>query len=170
MESLEHARFEITDQQIEGDDYFAVIEPLHFSVSIYDGPEQYEKDLARFTKEQRLVFACHWYLSEVNNGGHDQFYDNNTGIVWKDAREGFAAIGVPEVSAIIDESTQRIKAKPSLVREERQEQIELSDANFRDLDDRLFQLEEKVDLNEQMLAYIRAHRQQFYFSGTVNNL
>lgn len=170
MESLDHTRFEITDQQIDGDDYFPIIEPLHFSVSIYDGPEQYEKDLARFTKEQRLVFACHWYLSEVNNGGHDQFYDNNTGIVWKDARDGFAAIGLAEITSIIDESAQTLGGQPSLLREERQQRLEDLEPDFSDLDRRLFELEEKLDVNGKLLAYMRNHREQFYFSGLVETL
>lgn len=42
-----------------------------------DGPQRYEEDLTQFSKEQRLVLAYHWYLSEVNNGVHDQFYFND---------------------------------------------------------------------------------------------
>jgi hypothetical protein len=36
-------RFDIGDRQINGDDYFAVIEPVFWSVSIYDGFERYER-------------------------------------------------------------------------------------------------------------------------------
>ena len=85
----EEITFDIGDREIDGDDYFAVIEPVFWSVSIYDGPEKYESDLASFSNEQRLLLAYHWYLSEVNNGGHDQFYYNSTGIVWRDALKAF---------------------------------------------------------------------------------
>jgi hypothetical protein len=81
----EQIRMTVGDPEIQGDDYFVVIEPVFWSVSIYDGLERYEEDLANFSAEQRLVFAYHWYLSEVNNGGHDQFYYNSSGIVWPDA-------------------------------------------------------------------------------------
>lgn len=167
---MSHTKFEISDREINGEDYFAVIEPLHLSVSIYDGPEKYEEDLARFSREQRHVFACHWYLCEVNNGGHNQFYYNSTGIVWKDAREGFVALGIPEIAAIIDQSAQRLEGNPSLIREERQEQMDRTEPRFDDLDDMLFELEKKINLDEKLIAYIRANRTQFLFSGLVENL
>lgn len=37
-------QFNIGDREIQGDDYFAVIEPVFLSVSIYDGPQRYEDD------------------------------------------------------------------------------------------------------------------------------
>ena len=159
---------EIGDREIDDDDYFVVIEPVLLSVSIYDGPVKYEDDLARFSKEQRLVLAYHWYLSEVNNGGHDQFYYNSTGIVWKDALKGFVEIGAVDVAAILEESSRRLGGQPSLDREERQEQLDSTNAQFDDLDDKLFQLEEKVDFDKKVLEFMRAHRQHFFFSGVVD--
>src|SRR4030095_12655996 len=97
-------RFDIGDREIDGDDYFAVIEPVFWSVSIYHGPDRYEKDLAQFSNEQRFVLACHWYCSEVNNGGHHQFYWNSTGIVWRDALNGFRTIGLLDAAEIIEHS------------------------------------------------------------------
>jgi hypothetical protein len=107
-------RFEIGNREIDDDDYFVVIEPVFLSVSIYDGPVRYEEDLARFSNEQRLILACHWYLSEVNNGGHDQFYYNSTGIVWKDTLKAFAAISAGEAVAIVEESIRRLGATQAL--------------------------------------------------------
>lgn len=161
-------QIDVTDKIIDGGSYFAVIEPVFYSVSIYDGPEQYEQDLAKYSKEQRYVLACHWYLSEVFNGGHDQFYDNSTGIVWKDAREGFLAIGAREISEIINESVSRLGGNPSAFREERQKQLERSRAEFGDLDEKLYQTERKIELSKKLLEYIKSHRDRFYFSGTVN--
>jgi hypothetical protein len=159
--------FEIADREIDDEDYFKVIEPVFLSVSIYDGPVKYEDDLARFSKEQRLVLAYHWYLSEVNNGGHDQFYYNSTGIVWKDALKAFIEIGAVDVAAILEESLRRLGGQPSLEREERQEQVDSTNAQFDDLDDKLFKLEEKVDFDKKVLEFIRTHRQNFFFSGVV---
>lgn len=165
----QQTKFEVADRQINGNDYFAVIEPVFLSVSIYDGPEKYERDVARFSKEQRYVLACHWYLGEVNNGGHDQFYDNSTGIVWKDAKDGFIGIGAKEVAAIIGESSRRLGGSASLHREERQQELERSRPRFDDLDDKLFALEKKIDLDKKLIDYIRANRTKFYFSGSVKN-
>lgn len=166
----EQLNFEIGDREIDGDDYFPVIEPAFWSVSIYDGPEQYERDLANFSHEQRLLLAYHWYLSEVNNGGHEQFYDNSTGIVWMDALKAFEAIGVQSVVTIIQKSANRLGGKPSLDREERQQQLEDFDPDFEDLDQELFALEARVDIDQKMLEFIRTHRQRFFFSGSVEKL
>jgi len=160
-------RFDIGDREVDGDDYFSVIEPVFCSVSIYDGPKRYEEDLSKFSNEQRLVLAYHWYLSEVNNGGHDQFYWNSTGIVWPDALRAFDVIGVPEVVAIIATSATRLGGSPSLDRGERQEQLEQMNADFEDLDKELFKLEEHANLDDKVLEFIRAHRQSFFFSGSV---
>jgi hypothetical protein len=165
---MTETKFEISDQQIDRDDYFAVIEPVFLAVSIYDGPEIYESDLESFSGKQRNVLACHWDLSEVNNGGHDQFFDNSTGIVWNDSREGFVSIGLTEIASIIDQAAARLGGNPSLNRDERQQQLENCDKRFDDLDDPLFELEEKADVNEKLLNYIRKHRSKFYFSGHVN--
>ena len=159
--------FNIGDREIQGDDYFAVIEPVFLFVSIYDGPQRYEEDLANFSTEQRLVLAYHWYLSEVNNGGHDQFYYNSTGIVWPDALKAFRELGHSEVVAIINASVNRLGGNPSLDREKRQEQLEQLKPNFEDLDQQLFRLEERADFDEKVLEFIRTHREGFLFSGVV---
>lgn len=80
----------ITKEMIENlneDNYFDVIEPLWFSVDIYDSYEIYERTLQPFSREQRYVFAAEWLIAEVGNGGFEQFFDNSTGIVLKDALE-----------------------------------------------------------------------------------
>jgi hypothetical protein len=157
----------ITDATIDGTDYMEVIAPVWYSVSIYDGPAQYEKDLARFSQEQRIVFACAWYLAEVNNGGHDQFYSNSTGIVWKDAQKGFNTIGLKEFADIVAESALRVGGEPSLDRKKRGAQMDKLKPDFGDLDDRLFALEDKIDVEKKLMEYIRANRAKFYFSGKV---
>ena len=163
----EPIRFNIGDREIHGGDYFAVIEPVFLFVSIYDGPRRYENDLAKFSTEQRLVLAYHWYLSEVNNGGHDQFYYNSTGIVWPDALKAFRELGHSEVVAIIDASLSRLGGNPSLDRDERLEQLEQMNPNFEDLDQELFRVEERADFDEKVLEFIRTNRESFLFSGVV---
>ena len=160
-------KYDIGDREIDGDDYFVVIEPVYYSVSIYDGPARYEADLARFSTEQRLVLAYHWYLSEVNNGGHDQFYYNSTGIVWRDALRAVAVIGPPEMVSIIKESANRLGGNPSLDTEERQEQLERMNGNFKDLDEELFRVQEQANFDDRFSEFIRAHRERFFFSGIV---
>jgi len=158
---------EVNDETINGSSYMAVINPLWYSVSIYDGQEKYEKDLAQFSKEQRLVFACAWYLSEINNGGHEQFYSNSTGIVWKDALSGFDSLGLKEFAEVLAESARRLGGSPDMNRTERLNQLERLQPKFNDLDNRIYAMEEDSDVDQAFMAFIRANRSKFYFSGEI---
>ena len=81
-------RYRVTDEQIDDGDFQAIVTPLWWEVSIYDGETEMYDSLDRFTDPQKYVWAIQWYYSEVENGGHDQFYYNDTGIVWELALEG----------------------------------------------------------------------------------
>ncbi len=161
----EHIR--VDDAVIDNADAFSVIEPVYWTVTIYHGEAEYEKSLAGFSREQRLVLAVIWYLMEVANGGHDQFYYNSTGIVWKDALAGFREMGVDEAAAIIEESAKRMGGDPSLDRETRWKQLDALDPEFDDLDEKLYSLDDTLDLYAVMHDYIVKHRTAFYYEGDV---
>jgi hypothetical protein len=163
----ETVHIEIDASTIAGDDPMAVIDPVWWGATIYDGPAAYEKSLEPFSTPQRLVWAMLWYDAEGNNGGHDQFYANSTGIVWRDALQGFEAIGVPEAAAILRESARRLGGKPSLVREEREQQLDTFAPDFGDLDDRYYDLEKSVDVRAKMMEFIRSRPKDFLFSGEI---
>jgi len=158
----------VGDFEIDGDDYFPVIRPVFYSASIYDGPEKYESNLRAFSKQQRLSLAYHWYLSEVNNGGHDQFYSNSTGIVWPDAFEAFSAIDLPYVSRITGFSDRRFSELPSLDHDERWKQMEKDEPDFEDLDNQLFDFAKSDEIDRKAIDFIRANRSNFYFEGFIN--
>lgn len=155
----------VDDAVISSNDYFRVIEPVWWSVSIYDGEKQYNKDLVKFTKSQRYIFAIEWYLSEVNNGGHDQFYYNSTGIVWEDAMNGFQEIGATENYNIIKESAHMLGGNPNKDREKRQDELEKYEPDFSELDDRYYASEKSM--LEKLHAYIKANAKDFYFNDEV---
>jgi len=145
-----------------------VVEPL-FDINIYDGKEQYEKDLAPFTLPQRHIYAINWYVTEVDNGGHFQFYSNSTGIVWEDALKGFKAIGAELNYDILKKSAILLGGNPSKDREERQKQMELLKYNcdtFDELDNAYF--ESKKTMYEFLCAYIKSNAKDFYYSGEVS--
>jgi len=158
----------VDEQLINAKDAQGVIEPLWWSVSIYDGETQYEEDLKPFTKPQRYVFAIQWYVAEVNNGGHYQFFDNSTGIVWEDTMRGFEAIGAQKNVDIIKGYADRMGGNPSKDREKRQEQLENIAPSFADLDDldRMY-YESEADMTELLYTYIRENAKDFVFSGKV---
>lgn len=158
-------KYIVNDSVIESNDDYGVIEPVWFSVSIYDGEKRYNKDLSEFSVPQRYVFAIEWYMAEVNNGGHDQFYYNSTGIVWEDAMKGFAAIGAQDNYEIIKESADRLGGNPDKDREKRQEQMDICEPDFNDLDDKYYE-SEAVMLNK-LRQYIKDNAAAFYFDGEV---
>ncbi len=160
----------VNDETLSEDDSFALIEPVWWVGDIYGSVNDYEESLAQFSTPQRYLFAMHWYMSEVNNGGHDQFYFNSTGIVWPDALSGFEAIGLDEAVNIIQETIARLGNQPSRDRYERQDQLDRSSADFTDLDDRFYELQNRVDMNQLMMDYAREHASSFYFDGDVEVL
>lgn len=156
----------IDDAVIDKNDYFAIIDPVWWSVSIYDGEKVYEENLKRFSQEQRYVFAIAWHMAEVNNGGHDQFYSNSTGIVWRDALAGYKAVGLNEAADILKKSADIMGGNPSLDRATRETQLDRIAPDFEELDRRFYELQE-ADIEKAILTYIRANRQAFYFDGNV---
>jgi hypothetical protein len=165
--NTERVAIEVNETVLAGNDWFAVIEPVWWTANIYDSLAEYESSLKPFSHSQRVLSALHWYIAEVNNGGHEQFYFNSTGIVWPDALEAFRLIGVPEGAEIIQQSADRFADSPSRERDARQRQMEEKSPDFEDLDARFYSLQERVDLNARMLEFARAHPAEFRFTGTV---
>jgi len=162
----EKIKYSIDDNFIENkqNGIFKIIEPLWWSVSIYDGESKYFSDLRMYSIEQRYIFAITWYTSEVNNGGHGQFYDNSTGIVAEDALEGFKKIGLIKNYEILKESMQRIGGKVFKDRQKRQEQLEKYQPDFEDLDNKFY----NTNPEEKMMEYIKENKRKFHFQGIVS--
>lgn len=165
------------DEQFLANDSFDIMDaiaPVWYGVNIYDSVAEYEFDLAKFTLPQRHIFAIEWYSAEVNNGGHFQFYDNSTGIVWEDAIKGFEEIGATLCVEIIKKSTQLFGGNPSKIREERQDTLGkfVHDDNFDwstfdELDDAFYAVD-TGELDLLLRKYIKNHEKDFYYSGDVS--
>lgn len=167
MAKTERVHVEVNDETIAHGNSWVVIHPVWWSASIYDGPGIYDQQFSSFSDAQRHVFAIHWYVHEVENGGHKQFYSNSTGIVWPDARDGFEAIGLPRGATI---SANRLGGNPSRDRLERWDQMEQESPDFGDCDDALYSLLEKVNLEDLLMDYIRSRPEDFYFSGEIERV
>ncbi len=146
--------YNIDAEFIEGNDPWAIIEPVFLTVSIYDGVEKYEQDLSTYSQNQRLVLACHLYMYEVNNGGHHQFYYNSTGIVWRDALECFNVMGATEFSEIIEISAERLGGSPRLSIIERNGTLDKPGLEFGDLDSRFYKLDSQLDIEKMLKDFI----------------
>jgi len=163
----EKTHVRIDDATIAAGDPWAVIQPVRYIANIYDGPAEYEQSLRRFSPAQRQFFALNWYIAEVNNGGHDQFYWNSTGIVWRDALEACKAIGALGLADILEQSAERLGGSPSPDRGERQQQLSELAPKFNDLDDRFYAIEESEDVDRRVMDFIRARPADFYFDDIV---
>jgi hypothetical protein len=158
-------RMVVDDTVIGSGDIQAIIDPVWYSVDIYNDEETYRRDLFAFSEPQRHVFSVWWYFAEVNNGEHDQFYFNSTGIVWEDALYGLGKIGLVEIQEILKESVERFDRLPDKDRYKRQEQLE--NLTFEDLDSRFDEVQENIDIDAVLQSYIRNNRAAFYFDGMV---
>ena len=158
----------VNDALIEAGDLWPVIEPMGFGIDIYKGEEECRRSQQRL-EPQRQLFAARWYVQEVNNGGHKQFYWNSTGIVWQDASDGFAKMAaLNEVASdIILDSAKLLGGSHLSIAAVRQTQLEQLRPSFGELDKRFYRLEKSVDINAAMLAYVKANSSSFHFSGKV---
>jgi hypothetical protein len=157
----------INDSVINEGDVQKIIDPLWWSVDIYQSEVIYKESLKTFTENQKYVFAIQWYLAEVNNGGHDQFFTNSTGIVWKDALKGFEKIGLRDNYTILKAAADKLGGNPSLNREEREQQYDRTNPDFEKLDDRFFDSDKKTPIDSIVLEFIKANRKDFYFRGRI---
>lgn len=142
-----------------------VIRPLGLLVNTSNSQKEYEDTLKPFSLPQRYVFAINTYAMEVNNGGHDQFFFNSSGIVWEDALKGFATMGAHKNADILKQAAERMGGRPSKDQEERQDALEENDADFDDLDDLYYAYES--EMGASVYKYILANAKDFHFSGDV---
>jgi hypothetical protein len=165
--NYEIVEVQVDDATIAEGDLWKVIDPVWWSASIYDGAEEYDRSLRSFSRSQRLLFAALWYQYEVDNGGHKQFYFNSTGIVWKDALEAFKSMGLTAFEAILRESAERLGGSPSLDREERNSQLDTVAPDFDDLDERFYEADEAIGLDDRLKSFMRSRPSDFYFRGKI---
>lgn len=88
-----------------------------------------------------LLHAAHFTRSEVCNGGFHQFFCNTTGVLAPEAIEGFAAIGLPQISATVGRATEMLGSPYPRDRPERQDRLgKLHRDIFATLDGELYDL------------------------------
>lgn len=163
----EQVHITVDDAVINGDDPWPVIEPIWWQVDISDTPEDYELSLLQFTVPQRLMFALQWYRSEVNHGGHQQFYYNSTGRVWPDVLKALEAIDAPKMRSLFTRSLEMLRDEPPLDRDDRCELLDKLKPDFSNLDEQFIRLEEDEGIDELMMQYIQTYPNDFYFDGFV---
>lgn len=141
-----------------------VIAVMWERVNFYDGPAILENTLRGATPGQRAVYACTWYRSEVNNGGHGQFFSNSTGALWPEALEGFRSLQASAYARNLEEALAVFgEAGPSRDREQRQRQIDAVPGGAWDEMDKAFlALQKRQPLSEIFVRYIGENPSEFF--------
>src|SRR5579871_113035 len=67
--------------------YWDTIEPVWDKINIYEGEATFLTSIQPLPRPVVLLYAAHFCLSEIYNGGHLQFFWNNTGILCPEAIE-----------------------------------------------------------------------------------
>ena len=143
-------------------DIWDILEPIYWTIDIYNSYEKYLQSAEPFTLEQRYLNATNWYFIEVNNGGHLQFLNNLTGIVWEDTLKGFRLFGMPELADNFQKVVDLFGGSIPFDNEERWNALESMDDN---LEEFLEQADNFVYDYEGIYedTYIRNHPEKFIF-------
>lgn len=166
------ANLRVASSQLEIDDdselTWRVIEPAWNAVDIYDGPESLAADLSPLSSGQRALLALHWCVSEVSNGGFDQFFTNPSGLLATEAVHGFERIGASESGRVLREALDIFASRPDSLNPDDPAFDEAADAEAFDayrarqapLQERFYQLMD-AELYPRAAAYVRDHREEF---------
>lgn len=160
--------FLVNEHTILDGDLREIIDPVWLSGYIWGTKEIYDLQLERFSPQQRHVYAILWYDAEVSNGGHIQFYQNPTGIVWRDVIDGFHAMGVEALHENVLETAHQFREWPSFVQDDRLDSIDEFDLDFGGNDDRYFRWKRENDLHARLLEYVRANAESFYVEAVLS--
>ena len=143
-------------------DIWDILEPIYWTIDIYNSYEKHLQSAEPFTLEQRYLNAINWYFMEVNNGGHFQFLDNSTGIVWEDVLKGFRLFGMTELADNFQKVVDLFGGSIPFDNEERWNALESMDDN---LEEFLEQADNFVYDYEGTFedTYIKNHPEKFIF-------
>jgi hypothetical protein len=129
------------------DGYWAQVDTVWNSISIYDSPEVFARQFSQSPVVARTLFAAHWCQSEVRNGGFHQFFFNSTGILAPEALEAFRTLQLADVASVLERAMSRLGAPYPRLRSARKKQLQLLEQRcskpsevFTDLDDEFFEV------------------------------
>jgi hypothetical protein len=144
-----------------------VTEPAFDLVNIYDGPDALEATMTRLTAGQRALVAIRWYLEEVCNGGFEQFFYNDTGILAMEVLAGFQRIGaavdadlLARAMAIFPDATPPLDRKERVILLERVSESE-RESVFEPIEDEFYARTQTYEQYNLCAAYVRAHPEEF---------
>ena len=154
---------EVRDELDERELVWEVVRPMWFSLKT---PYEPDARLELATAGQRALYALQWTVSEVENGGFDQYFWNSTGSLADEAVRGAPHLGATEYAEIVREACALFPGGAAVDRAERGEQLDaFSDEQAKALDElttKFYDLLEREDPTELMVRYVRQHPDEFF--------
>ena len=146
---------------------WAVIEPAYFAVSLPDDPNEFAAATQPLTTGQRALLAMYRCITEVSNGGFDQFF-LNAGAFAPDTIEGMRRLDAAESAGLVVQATTIFAERPPPADVGDPAFDEADDADvfdaylerFSPLEDRFYALVDS-ELYPKAAEYVRRHREQF---------
>ena len=84
--------------------YWSRVEPYWLRLNeTWEDPAQFLATMKSVPNTVQNLYAAHWCVSEVLNGGLHQFFYNTTGILAPEAAIGLASVGATELSQLVSE-------------------------------------------------------------------
>jgi glycosyltransferase involved in cell wall biosynthesis len=109
----------------DADVYFKVIEPHFERVSIYDGPEPFLRELERTPERARHLLTAHWCVSEISNGGFQQFFAGAAGVMAPESVAGLRALGLEDNARLLEKAIARLGKPYPRAADQRNRQLDL---------------------------------------------
>lgn len=99
--------------------YWEVVEPLFQQIDTGNDGQSFLLSCKSVPRSSVLLFCAHMALSEIHNGGVLQLLWNETGVLVPEAIEGYSAMGMPELAALLKEATLPLETPYPRSREDR---------------------------------------------------
>jgi len=122
--------------------YPRIYGPYSEQFNFYEGRVKWENSIKDIPQPAIYLFSVHWLHLEVFNGGFWQYFYNSTSICYPEAMEGFDAIGMPDVTKIIETAVKRVGSPFPYENEIRKNIVGPPNQrmDFNDLDDKFYAL------------------------------
>jgi hypothetical protein len=88
--------------------YPAVYAPYCDRFNFYEGREVWLGSIAGIPEKAVHLFSLHWLHLEVYNGGFWQYFFNSTATSAPEACDGFRAIGMDDVAAVVETAMSKL--------------------------------------------------------------
>lgn len=146
-----------------------VLEQLVFdtiSQIIGDSGEEELDAVKNLNTGQRAFYSVWLVEAEVNNGGFNQFYENQSGIFAETAVEGFRTFGAIKFADLMERANKLYSSIKLDIKKKLDGSLESFSESYKDnplndLDTEFYALYSEENLNELRISYIRSHVNEF---------